>query len=235
MSENNEIEKIKELISFTCYKLEKTDNHLNKVTKSNLLLCLLSFVTLYYPNAKIFDTSISIKNTILPISIMFLLGINFAMWGYYLWRFYKQRMILNKYIKIYYEKSSNINIDDVLEIYKNESVFELLYKLESKNQFLGIVFASLILSLNHTVIILNFLYFSGNSTFGSIIILVLVSLIFILCYSFYYKQMKKLYGKNWVKEDEYKIVRYITLFILIFTVILTSALWIFNKPSCFYF
>ena len=87
---------LKDFISTISSKIEKTDEHLNKVTKTNLFICFISFISLYYPDAKVLETPISLENNILPIAIMFILSITFAMWGYYLWRFNKQRTILNK-------------------------------------------------------------------------------------------------------------------------------------------
>lgn len=221
---------MKDFIDDIVRQVEKTDKHLQTVTKTNLFVCFISFVSLYYPEAKILDTSISIENSILPISIMFMLGTTFSMWGYYLWRFNRQRAILNKYVHIYY-KESNINEQDYYEIYKSDSTFELLYKLDTKNQLLGIGLASLPFAINHTALILNFIFFFGTSILGSVIVAIIIFTMLGLCYYFYFRQMYRLYKDSLVKEDEFKIVKYISTIIISITLVLTIIILLYKFPT----
>lgn len=207
--------------------------NLGNITKANVLICFVAFVGLYYPDSKIPWTELPFysADNLFPITISLFLAIGFAINGYCLWAFLKQRTLAEVYVNKLYPNTDESN-KFAREIIKDNSVFELLFEGRKRGQKVPLLIQSFFFALNHTSFLLYIILLWRKS--DSLVVSILctaISLLYIACYWYYRNELRKLeepFPKMFKSEQD--SIAYISWRNLAITIGLTFILLMFKLP-----
>ncbi|HLP56762.1 MAG TPA: hypothetical protein VK151_17115 [Fluviicola sp.] len=170
--------------------VRESERYLAWITYMHLIACFVSFVGLYYPNFKIPGTNVGSHdiNLFFPFTMNVLLSSAFALHGYYMWRFYENRLFLHEWVHEHFQDHRlNVDLTGFIDSYRGSGAYETIFHNSSSKRYIPITILSIIFSINHSLIILNCWNMLQSDLLATIVSFILSALLVVICYVNYHK------------------------------------------------
>lgn len=171
--------------------VKESENYLAWITYAQLLAILTTAISVFYEDAELPFSNLTFKKCSLSFAFIsnIMMAFGFAVHGYYIWRFFENRIHLNKWLSESFGEQT-----DIFLAYRGNSVHEALFNNLSLSSVIPLFFLILLFSVEHALMVKNLTVFNENWIF--VLNAVVVGAMVFFCYWTYFKRLNSLIKAN---------------------------------------